>query len=1174
LPFFILSTAYAQPTFYMATTTTDACEGILYDSENNSVGDFPTGYDGNENYTFTICVPGTDKITITFEFLDTEDDHDFISFYDGADRNAPLISTFSGQLGGFTIESTGECLTIHFTSDGSKQFEGWRATWTVNPPEPTVPIFTYVSPVSCGDQSVTVQFDEPIPCSELRAGNFTFAGPAGGGVATVTPVNCVNGEATEAIITFSAPLDESGTYRLDLDYIFSNCVPPFQIHLDTTFDITDCPLELDLLGPNTVCEGQCITLFADARGGDAANYQFTWQPNQSSSNTMTICPTTPVSVIVTVTDGQSSPVSDTIDVTILSLPEAGDNFSICEFALDTNITGTPAGGAWAGSGIINGPNGTFRPRNARDGIHNLFYYGPNGCRDSLFATVHNVSAGSNITACKGDPAFNLTGTPTGGTWGGDNTTGTFDPATGGTFNITYTEPLNGCIDNTVITVVDSIIVPPYDSMIVCINEAEFIIPHSPSGGRWTGVGISNQYQGRYNPAAAGEGTFILYYALPSGCVDSTNITVAAIYAGVDTIVCPSDAVFMLPPAAPLGGTYSGTGVIDNGDGTFNFDPGVNGLTSSTVPVTYTFANCSDVRNIYIIQTTVDQVQLEYCEYEGRVELLLNNYNPSPAGGTWTLTGHANDTLDVNSLTIGTVYDATYNFNNNTCFATLQVLINQKPVAGITGKDTSICVNQPDFNLTGTPTGGTWSGTGITDPNAGTFSATSLGFNGTFLIEYNLDGCTDTMIVEIKDPVPQIGGVAEEYCINGTTYTFTGNPAGGYFKGDGITNPNGTFSPDVAGFGLHDIIYVYGTGACTFYDTVQTFVHDVIHADMYLEYKNPLCYGDSMPVRVIATGGDTLKDKRYSWNLPDVGNTNFYVPRPTDTLRVEVTISDGCSYDVVLFDTIFVHPQITHTTLVGSPLCYGDSNFAKVFVTGKYPEYQRIVWYEDQSFTGDSIYNVPDRYPFTITNDSTGCTVWESVRINEYPEVIADFILQPAAGCLSIVDPDIYIINSSVGADRGTWIVGDTTINYTSTGNVDYTFKDTALYDVILTIQNEIGCADTMSKTVCVDPVWQYFLPNAFSPNGDGDNEFWPEGDFISATKFLPKGFNLFDYEMTIYNRWGEMVYENYAGNNPPWNGLVMGTGVKAMPGVYVYKMKLWYSIVDVFELTGKVVLLH
>jgi gliding motility-associated-like protein len=1166
---------FAQATFYMSTQYTEDCEGILFDSENNSLGDFPTGYDGNENYTFTICVPGTDQISITFEFLDTEEDHDFISFYDGADRNAPLISTMSGQTGGFTIVSTGECLTIHFTSDGSKQFEGWRAEWTVNPPEPTIPVFTFVSPVSCGDQTITVQFDEPIPCSELRPDNFTFAGPAGGGVASVTPVNCVNGETTEAIITFNAPLDESGTYRIDLDYIFANCVRPFPIHLDTTFDITDCPLELELLGPDEVCQGECITLFADVKGGNPANYQFTWTPNQSTSNSMTVCPTAPLTVTVTVTDGQSQPVTDSKTITILTLPEAGDDFSICEFALDTNLSGTPAGGAWAGAGIINGGNGTFRPRSARDGIHKLYYYGPNGCRDSAFATVHNVSAGPNITACKGDPAFNLTGTPAGGTWGGDNTTGNFDPVAGGTFNITYTEPINGCIDNTVITVVDSIILPPFDSMVVCINKPQFIIPHSPGGGRWTGTGITNRNQGQFNASTAGEGTFILYYALPSGCIDSASITVTAINAGIDTIVCPSDVAFILPAAQPLGGTYSGTGVTDNGDGTFSFDPGVNGLTSSTVPITYTFGDCSDIRNIYIIQTSVDQVQLEYCEYEDSVRLVLNDYNPNPAGGTWTLTGHNNDTLDIAALTVGTIYDASYNYNNNSCIATLQVLVNPKPLAGITGMDTSICVNQPDFDLTGTPTGGTWSGTGIVDPNAGTFSATSLGFNGTFIIEYELNGCLDSMIVEIKDPVPQIGGVAEEYCINGNTYTFSGNPAGGYFKGNpGIIDPQGTFSPDAAGPGLHEVIYVYGTGACTFYDTVRTTVHPPIQASLNFEHQNPLCYGDSMPIRVIASGGNPGNELRYSWNLPDVGNTNFYVPRPTDTLRVEVTISDRCSYDVFLFDSIFVHPEITHSTWVGPPLCYGDSNFAKVFLTSDPPINQTITWYEDQSFVGDSIYTVPDRYPFSITDNVTGCVVWESVRINEYPEVIAGFLLQPSEGCLSIVDPKIYIINSSVGADRGTWIVGDTIIDYASSGNIEYTFKDTAVYEVSLSIQNEIGCADSLRTTVCVDPVWQYFLPNAFSPNGDGDNEFWPTGHFVSDTKYLPMGYNLFDYEMQIYDRWGERVYENKAGNNPPWDGTIKGTGTKAMPGVYVYKMKLWYSIIDVFEITGKVVLLH
>ena len=1161
----------------MANASTEDCEGILLDSEENSVGDFPTGYDGNENYTFTICVPGTDQITLTFNLLDTELDHDFISFYDGADRNAPLIGTYSGKNDGLVIISSGECLTIHFESDGSKQFEGWEATWTVNPPEPTIPKFTFVSDVKCGDQSVRVMFDEPIPCSVLNdPSSITLTGPAGGGVSSITPINCVDGFATEAFINFSAPMDESGTYLLDLYYIHSECINDFEIQLDTTFNITDCPLELELLGDSVACEGGCVTLFADVKGGNPANYQYTWTPNLSSTSTMTICPSAPVTVTVTVTDGASQPVSDSKSITILPLPEAGPDFSVCEFGADTILTGTPSGGGWAGPGIVNAGGGVFRPRNARDGYHTVFYYGPNGCRDSLFATVHNVSAGANLSACLNDGPFVLNGLPVGGTWNGTgvDAAGNYTPNQGGTHTVTYTEPTYGCIDDAVITVVDSIIIPPYDSMVVCINEADFIIPYSPTNGRWTGPGIVNRNNGTFRPAAAGEGTFTLYFELASGCIDSTNITVADINAGVDTVVCPFDAPFVLPPSLPFGGVYSGSGVTDNGDSTYTFDPNVFGNSDNNVTITYTFGNCSDSKIIYLYRTNVNQVLLEYCEYEDSVALVLNDYNPMPAGGTWQLDAFLNDTLDVRNMTVDSTYYAVYNFNNNQCFDSLAIRINPKPLAGLMGEDVSVCVKANDFNLTATPPGGTWNGTGIVDNVNGTFSPTSLGFNGLFFITYTLDGCTDTMKVEIADPSPQISAVAERYCQNGNTYTFTGTPTGGTFSGPGIVDPIGTFSPDLAGFGRHEIVYTYGSDDCIFYDTVFTFVYDVIDAEMNFEFQNPLCYGDSMPIRVIATGGDTTKQKRYAWNLADYGNVNYVVPRPNDTLEVICTVSDLCSHDVVLIDTVFVFPEITHTSLIGDPLCYGDSNYAKIVTTGIGRQNQRIIWYKDQSYEGDSIFTRPDRYPFTIIDDATNCQVYESVRIVEYPKVTAKFLILPEQECISILDPSIYIINASTGADNGTWVIGDTIIDYASSGNIDYTFKDTAIYTVSLSIQNEIGCADSMETTICVKPVKQYFLPNAFSPNGDGDNEFWPAGEYVGGTKFLPKGYNLYDYEMQIFNRWGELVYENFAGNNPPWDGKVRDTGGKATPGVYVYIMKIYYSPTEIFEITGKVVLLH
>lgn len=1173
---FAMQSVFAQA-INMTNGETYDCEGTLFDS-NETPGDFPTGYDGNEDLTFTICVPGTDEITITFDFLNTEIDRDIISFYDGNDKTAPFIGSYSGEIkNGFVVKSTGECLTIHFISDGSKQFEGWRATWTVNPPPPPEPRFTFLSNLSCGDQSITVQFDEPIPCSELRPDNFTLTGPAGGSVSAVTAVNCVDGFATEAILSFASPLDESGFYGLDLDYAYTQCVGIFKISLDTSFSITDCPLELELIGDDEVCEGFCITLFADVKGGNPNNYQYSWTPNLSTGPTLTICPTTATMVSVAVTDGASQPVSDSKNISIKPLPEAGPDFSICEFAMDTNLTGTPTGGGWGGPGIINSGNGTFRPSNARDGIKTVYYGAPNGCYDSLFVTVHDVNAGPDLSACLNDASFQLTGLPNGGTWAGTNcdAMGNFTPSQKGNFTITYTEPNFSCVDDIVINVTDSIIIPPFDSMVVCINEPEFIIPQLPTNGLWTGTGIVNRRLGRFNPAVAGEGIFMLYYQLSSGCIDSTNIQVTDIEAGNDTLLCPLDAPLILPTAKPAGGVYSGIGVTDNGDGTYTFDPNANGNQSSTVVLSYTFGNCSATKNIFLVRTSVINDTIEFCEYEGLVPLSLDSLYPNPINGTWTLQNHANDTFNTIGLTTDSAYYAVYNFNGNACFDSTAIYINPKPLAGILGRDTSICVRAQDFNLTGTPAGGTWSGPGIVDANMGTFSPTTLGINGTFFAVYTVKGCSDTMIVKIADPIPNISALAENYCINANTYPLVGTPAGGTFSGRGIISQNnGTYSPEVAGPGIDTIVYTIGTGQCVFYDTAYTFIYKPIVADMQLEYRNPICYDDSIPIRVIASGGDTTKLLRYSWNIPGVGNTNFHVPRPYDTLIVEVTVSDLCSYDVIVRDTVFVHPEITYDVIKGAPKCFGDSNYVKLRLTGLGRFAQDISWFIPNETKTDSIFTVPDRYNFTISDTNTMCIIGSSERIPEYPPVIADFTLLPNKPCITIVDPSIYLINNSVGANQGVWIIGDTIIDYAKAANIDYEFKDTANYTVSLTIQNEIGCADSTSQDICVETVKQYFLPNAFSPNGDGDNEFWPAGNYISDTKFIPMGYNIIDYEMQIFNRWGELMYENTTGNNPPWNGTVGDTGQNAAPGVYVYIMKIFYTQTEIIEFTGKVVLLR
>ena len=99
-------------------------------------------------------------------------------------------------------------------------------------------------------------------------------------------------------------------------------------------------------------------------------------------------------------------------------------------------------------------------------------------------------------------------------------------------------------------------------------------------------------------------------------------------------------------------------------------------------------------------------------------------------------------------------------------------------------------------------------------------------------------------------------------------------------------------------------------------------------------------------------------------------------------------------------------------------------------------------------------------------------------------------------------------------------------------------EDTITYYVLGT--DAFGCQQIDSVTVFVLPTPKYFVPNAFSPNGDGQNDVF--------TVQFPENFNLLS--MKIFNRWGEMVYQT-DNMGQPWTGLT-ADGQPAPIGTYVY----------------------
>jgi len=174
------------------------------------------------------------------------------------------------------------------------------------------------------------------------------------------------------------------------------------------------------------------------------------------------------------------------------------------------------------------------------------------------------------------------------------------------------------------------------------------------------------------------------------------------------------------------------------------------------------------------------------------------------------------------------------------------------------------------------------------------------------------------------------------------------------------------------------------------------------------------------------------------------------------------------------------------------------------------------------------------YILTVANNK--CEVSDSVLIT------VDKLPTSDAG------PDKVIIKGQSASLSG--IAGGTDVTYTWTPNVNITGTST-LSPVVSPSVNQMYALNVFSNKGCgtaVDSVLvkvypQLYIPNAFTPNGDGINDTW----FIETLEAYPGS------EVKVFNRYGETVFDNH-GKNISWDGKFKG--VQLTSGAYVYIIDL------------------
>ena len=207
------------------------------------------------------------------------------------------------------------------------------------------------------------------------------------------------------------------------------------------------------------------------------------------------------------------------------------------------------------------------------------------------------------------------------------------------------------------------------------------------------------------------------------------------------------------------------------------------------------------------------------------------------------------------------------------------------------------------------------------------------------------------------------------------------------------------------------------------------------------------------------------------------------------------------------------------------------------------------------YFADNLYN-QGTYDITlITTSDFGCVDTLSIApmIFAWPLPVAIFTEGPNPS--TILFPYVTFDNQSLTDTSGPtdyeWILDlynlDDGYGYNTTSDSDYTHVynniDTGIYVSRLIVINSFGCRDTAYDSIHVKGDYILFIPNTFTPNNDGLNDF-----------FYPQGIgfrDLLDYEFMIFDRWGDMIWKSddvlYQ-----WDGSANKGRFEAQQDVYVW----------------------
>ena len=507
-----------------------------------------------------------------------------------------------------------------------------------------------------------------------------------------------------------------------------------------------------------------------------------------------------------------------------------------------------------------------------------------------------------------------------------------------------------------------------------------------------------------------------------------------------------------------------------------------------------------------------------------------------SGGTYTA-----QLIAIGNFTCGIINDT----------VAITITITDPPIVNV--NDTALCAGST-VSLTATgATTYTWSPAAGLNTTVGATVQASPAVTTTYIVTGTAGGCStpDTFVVTVN-PLPTITVNSPTICEQGNaTLTATGGDT--YSWTPTATLSASTGSPVTASPSVTTVYTVTGTDTITLCsNTAQSTV--TLEIPQISVNSDTNCLGDPADVSTLtATGASTYVWSPATGLSATTGTTVTATPTQTTVYTVIGTTANGCLDTTTA--TVTTIPEFT-VTVNSDSICAGESVLLTASGATTY------VWSPATGLSATTgtevIANPSTTTVYTVTGTISGCSETATSTVTVLAQPTASIFASPNP--TSTVESTVTIQTGSNNNSNSTnWYLDDSLVSQLH--SFAYTFpSEPGSYTVQLIVTNALGCSDTGYVTIVIEEDIIFYVPNSFTPNDDDFNNL-----FIPI---ITSGIDTKNYEFSIFNRWGELVFEA-SEIGVGWDGTYKG--VKCQDGTYTWSLKFKSKYNDgIFEHTGHV----